>query len=67
LRRFYTKKVVAESILVYGEKKHIYLGIHAKGGPWVYTSSGTNLDFENWAPGQPNNNAYECAHIMATR
>ena len=65
MRRFYTTKVFAESILVYGVKKHIYLGIHANGGPWVSTSSGTNLDFENWAPGKPGNSYYDCAHILA--
>ena len=67
--RHFLYKVYAESILVYGVKKNIYIGIHAKDhakeGPWVYSSSGTNLDFENWAPGKPGNSYNDCAHILA--
>ena len=55
-------KVYDESLVVFGEKKHAWIGINAKGGPWVYTSSGTQLEFENWDPGQPNDGAHGCVY-----
>ena len=60
-------KVYAESLVVFGGKKSTWIGINAKGGqpivgPWVYTSTGTELVFENWyKPGtqwdQPENHS----------
>merc|ERR1712051_961167 len=55
-------KVYDESLVVFGERKHAWIGINAKGGPWVYTSSGTQLEFENWLPGQPNDGAHGCVY-----
>ena len=46
----------------YPKKRHsfemVWIGINAKRGPWVYTSSRTKLKFENWGKGQPNNDAH---------
>ena len=58
-------KVYSESIVVFGEKKWAWIGINTKGGPWVYTSSGIGLEFQNWDPqnwglGQANNDAHDC-------
>ena len=30
-----------------------WIGINAKGGSWVYTSSETELEFQNWYKGRP--------------
>ena len=32
-----------------------WIGINSKSGPWAYTSSGLNLEFQHWGPGQSNN------------
>ena len=44
--------------------KYVWIGIIAKGGTWVYTSSGIELEFENWAPrrplSKPRHDAYDC-------
>ena len=57
----FNDKVYAESIDVFGGKKHAWIGINKKRGPWVYTSSGTKLEFENWHPGRPTKQkAYDC-------
>ena len=62
-------KVYSESIEVFGEKKWAWIGINAKGGSWVYTSSGIELEFQNWDPqnwglGQANNDAHDCVLLV---
>ena len=49
----FNDKVYAETNIVFGQRKPTWIGISAKGGshdpqPWVYTSSGTEIFFENW-------------------
>ena len=49
----FNDKVYAETNIVFGQRKPTWIGISAKGGshdpqPWVYTSSGTEIVFENW-------------------
>ena len=60
--QYFNDKVHAESIVAFGGKQSSWIGINAKGGPWVYTSSGDDLDIENWQPGQPNSNAHDCVY-----
>ena len=62
-------KVYSESIEVFGEKKWAWIGISAKRGSWVYTSSGIELEFQNWDPqnwglGQANNDAHDCVLMV---
>ena len=65
--QYFNDKVQAESVVVFGGKKPVWIGINAKGGPWVYTSSGTEMEFQNWYPGQPSGNAaYECVLAYIT-
>ena len=64
--QYFNDKVWAEAIDVFGNENEIWawIGINDKGGPWVYTSSGTDLKFPNWQPGQPNSNgAHHCVHF----
>ena len=63
--KYINDKVYDESLVVFGEKKPAWIGINAKGGPWVYTSSGTQLEFENWHPSQPNNDAHDCVYSVS--
>ena len=60
----FNDKVYAESIVAFGGTPYIWFGINAKGGPWVYTESGTALEFENWYPGQPDGTE-DCGIIIA--
>ena len=52
-------KVFAESLDVFGWKHPAaWIGINVrKGPPWVYTSSGNELVFENWYPYEPTDKA----------
>ena len=62
----FNDKVYAESLVVFKHfkgKEDAWIGINGKGGPMAYTSSATKLVFENWAPGEPNNGAHDCAHF----
>ena len=43
----FNDKVYAESRVSFRFRK-FWMGIKAKGGTWVYTSSGTKIGFENW-------------------
>ena len=45
----FNDKVYAETNIVFGQRKNTWIGIRAKGGSWVYTSSGTEIVFENWS------------------
>ena len=65
-------KVYSESIEVFGEKKWAWIGISAKRGSWVYTSSGIELEFQNWDPqnwglGQANNDAHDCVVLALSK
>ena len=44
----FNDKVYAETNIVFGQRINTWIGIRAKGGSWVYTSSGTEIVFENW-------------------
>ena len=59
----FNDKVNAASIVVFGGKKHAWIGINAKAGPWIYTSNGTELVFENWDQGEPNDDSHDCVHF----
>jgi len=58
----FNDKVFEEAIDVFGGLKETWIGINAKGGPWVYTSNKGELGLVNWNPGQPNSNAHDCAY-----
>ena len=45
----FNDKVYAETNIVFGQRQNTWIGIRAKGGSWVYTSSGTEIVFENWS------------------
>ena len=54
--QYFNDKVDAEAKDVFsGGTNYAWIGINDKGGSWVYTSSGTELEFENWHSGQPTN------------
>ena len=63
--QYFNDKVYNESLVVFGGEKTTWIGINAKGGPWGYTSSGFELKFESWYPGQPNTGAHDCVHIWS--
>ena len=45
----FNDKVYAETNIVFRlQRKHFWIGIRTKRGSWVYTSSGTEIVFENW-------------------
>ena len=44
----FNENVYAESRVSF-RFSEFWLGIKAKGGAWVYTSSGTKIGFENWS------------------
>ena len=61
----FNDKVYAESLVVFKHFKRrgeAWIGINGKGGPWVYTSSGNEFDFENWNAGQPNVDGHDCVY-----
>ena len=62
--KYFNDKVCAESHAVFGEQKNAWIGINAIGEPWFYTNSGTELEFENWLPGQPNTDAHDCVNYV---
>ena len=66
--QYFNDKVFDESLVVFGGEKTTWIGINSKGGPWGYTSSRTELEFENWYPGQPNTgaHAHDCGHIYSS-
>ena len=43
----FNDKVYAEARVSFGFRS-FWMGITAKGGAWVYASSGTKIGFENW-------------------
>ena len=61
----FNEKVHAESVVVFGENyleqrgkqlawhHSAWIGINRKGGSWVYSNSGTELEFQNWRSGKP--------------
>ena len=57
----FNDKVHAKSKVVFG-KKNTWIGINPKGGVWVYTSSGTELEFQNWRPHYPAH-GFECVSL----
>ena len=65
-------KIVAKAKVIFRKqnpkRKHnyVWIGINAKRGPWVYTSSQTKLVFENWYPDQPDNEAQDCVHFISS-
>ena len=51
----YNNKVFGASLSAFGGENQAWIGINARAGVWVYTSSGDNLGnlgFENWYPGK---------------
>ena len=58
----FNDKVYDESLVVFEGRKEAWLGMNARGGPWVYTSSGDDFGFGNWYPGQPNDDAHDCVY-----
>ena len=65
----FNDKVYAETNIVFGQRQNTWIGIRAKGGSWVYTSSGIELEFQNWDPqnwglGQANNDAHDCVLLV---
>ena len=65
----FNDKVNAASIVAFGIVPNgmgAWIGINAKAGPWIYTSSGTELVFENWDQGEPNgdhSHDIDCVHF----
>ena len=57
----FNNKVFAASLIAFGGKKEAWIGMNAKGGSWVYTSSGRDLDLENWEHWEPNNSG-DCVY-----
>ena len=49
----FNDKVYAESIVVFRGSPRPWIGINRKQGSWFFTGSGTELEFQNWYPGQP--------------
>ena len=56
----FNDKVNVEAIDVFGWDNSAWIGINDKGGTMAYTSSGTELIFQNWHQGYPKKNANDC-------
>ena len=52
----FNDNVFAESLVVFGYPSWIGINVR-KGPPWVYTSGGNELVFENWYPFEPTDKA----------
>ena len=51
----FNDKVKTVAFRVFGKMSYSsWIGISRKGGHWIYTTSGTKLKFQDWAPNQPN-------------
>ena len=61
----FNDKVYAETNIVFGQRKNTWIGIRAKGGSWVYTSSGTEIVFENWHRRSKIRPTHLCAYLSS--
>ena len=58
----FNDKVYVESVAVFRGRVIPWIGINSKQWSWFYTSSGTELEFQNWYPGQPNTDSHDCVY-----
>ena len=63
----FNDKVNVEAIDVFGWSNDAWIGINAKGGSWVYTSSGIELEFENWASNYPSSYSGDCVRFYSQK
>ena len=66
----FNDKVYAETNIVFGQRKPTWIGIRARGGSWVYTSSGTKIVFKNWLfrnRTERKKHSHDCAYSIKSK